>query len=67
MVYAGFGTFSCDNNPYCGSPYLWSASWEASRGWHPWLLVHNEVKIQPGATVTALWESQERKTSSASD
>jgi len=38
---------------------VWSASWEASRGWWPWFLVHNEVKMQPGATVTALWRSNE--------
>jgi hypothetical protein len=36
---------------------VWSTSWEAAHGWFPWFLVHNEVKMQPGATVTALWRS----------
>ncbi|MGC1648771.1 MAG: hypothetical protein WA741_23380, partial [Candidatus Sulfotelmatobacter sp.] len=34
---------------------VWSASWEPSRGWWPWFLVNNQVKMQPGATVSALW------------
>jgi hypothetical protein len=38
---------------------VWSTWWEAARGWQPWFLVHNEVKMQPGATVTALWRSND--------
>ncbi len=38
---------------------VWSTSWEATTGWEPWFLVHNEVKMQPGATVTALWRSND--------
>ena len=38
---------------------VWSTWWESQRGWLPWFLVHNEVKMQPGATVTALWRSNE--------
>jgi hypothetical protein len=38
---------------------VWSTSWEAARGWSAWFLVHNEVKMQPGATVTALWRSND--------
>jgi hypothetical protein len=38
---------------------VWSTWWEASPGWQPWFLVHNEVKMQRGATVTALWRSND--------
>ncbi|MGA7814055.1 hypothetical protein [Caballeronia sp.] len=38
---------------------VWSTSWEATTGWEPWFLVHNEVKMQRGVTVTALWRSND--------
>jgi len=38
---------------------VWSTWWESAHGWQPWFLVHNEVKMQPGATVTALWRSND--------
>ncbi len=34
-----------------------SSWWEGGCGWQPWFLIHPEVKMQPGATVTALWRS----------
>jgi len=36
-----------------------TVSQTVSVGWQPWYLVHNEVKMQPGATVTALWRSND--------
>ncbi len=38
---------------------VWSTWWEAARSWQPWFLIHPEVKMQPGATVTAVWRSNE--------
>jgi hypothetical protein len=38
---------------------VWSTWWEAGPGWQPWFLIHPEIKMQPGATVTALWRSNE--------
>ena len=38
---------------------VWSTWWEGPRGWQPWFLIHSEVKMQPGATVTALWRSND--------
>ncbi len=38
---------------------VWSSWWEATPGWQPWFLIHPEVKMQPGATVSALWRSSE--------
>jgi hypothetical protein len=38
---------------------VWSTWWEAAHGWQPWFLVNNAVKMQPGATVTALWRSND--------
>jgi hypothetical protein len=35
---------------------VWTTWWEAAHGWQPWFLVNNAVKVQPGATVTALEE-----------
>ena len=29
------------------------------RGWQPWFLIHPEVKMRQGATVTALWRSND--------
>jgi hypothetical protein len=36
---------------------VWSIWWNDSVGWNPggWFFIHPEVKMQPGATVTALW------------
>ena len=34
---------------------VWSISWEAQRGWQKWLLIHPEIKMRPGATISALW------------
>ncbi len=38
---------------------VWSTWWEGASGWQPWFLIHPEIKMQPGATVTALWRSNE--------
>jgi hypothetical protein len=38
---------------------VWSTWWEAAPGWQNWFLVDNAVKMQPGATVTALWRSND--------
>jgi hypothetical protein len=38
---------------------VWTTWWESSPGWQPWFLVHSGIKMQPGATVTALWRSNE--------
>jgi hypothetical protein len=38
---------------------VWSTWWEAQPGWQPWFLIHPEIKMQPGATVTALWRSND--------
>ncbi len=38
---------------------VWSTWWEAAHGWQPWFLVNNAVKMQKGATVTALWRSND--------
>src|SRR5262245_39024090 len=38
---------------------VWSTSWDFTRGWVPWSLVHNDLRMQPGAPVTALWRSNE--------
>jgi hypothetical protein len=38
---------------------VWSSWWEASAGWQPWFLIHPEVKLQPGATIAALWRSND--------
>ena len=35
------------------------ASGPGSVIWQPWFLIHPEVKMQPGATVSALWRSNE--------
>ena len=37
---------------------VWSAWWEATSGWQPWFIVHPEIKMQPKATVTAVWRDQ---------
>jgi hypothetical protein len=36
---------------------VWSLWWNNVQGWRPegWILLHPEIKMQPGATVTALW------------
>src|SRR5205814_2072258 len=36
---------------------VWSIWWNNTVGWRPegWLLIHTEIKMQPGATVTAVW------------
>jgi len=36
---------------------VWSTWWNDTVGWRPegWLLIHPEIKMLPGATVTALW------------
>ena len=36
---------------------VWTIWWDNVVGWRPegWILLHPEVKMQPGATVTALW------------
>ncbi len=35
---------------------VWSIWWNDTVGWRPeWLLIHPEIKMQPGATVTAVW------------
>ncbi len=34
---------------------VWSSWWEAGPAWQPWFPIHPEVKMQPGAVVTALW------------
>jgi hypothetical protein len=38
---------------------VWSTFWESNGGWRPWFLIHPEVKMQPGATITALWRTNE--------
>ncbi len=38
---------------------VWSTWWEASPGWQHWFLINPQVKMQPGATVTALWRSND--------
>jgi hypothetical protein len=38
---------------------VWSTWWEGAHGWQPWFLVHNEIRMQPGATVTAVWRSND--------
>ena len=32
-----------------------SVTYYITSSWHTWILIHPEVKMQPGATVTALW------------
>lgn len=32
-----------------------STYWDGGCGWQPWFPIHPEVKMQPGATVSALW------------
>ena len=36
---------------------VWSISWNNTVGWRPegWRLIHAEIKMKPGATVTAVW------------
>ena len=34
-----------------------STWWDGGCRWQPWFLIHPEVKMQPGATVTAIWRS----------
>ena len=36
---------------------VWSIWWNNTVGWRPegWLLIHVEIKMKPGATVTAVW------------
>ncbi len=35
---------------------VWSIWWNDTVGWRPeWLLIHPEIKMQPGATVAAVW------------
>jgi hypothetical protein len=36
---------------------VWSLWWNDIDGWRPegWILIHPEIKMQPGATVTAVW------------
>src|SRR5438874_806163 len=36
---------------------VWSIWWNNTVGWRPegWLLIRAEIKMQPGATVTAVW------------
>ena|GEM_PF-3467415 len=38
---------------------VWSTLWEPQRQWAPWFPIHGEVKMQPGAPITALWRSFE--------
>ncbi|MBV9811641.1 MAG: hypothetical protein JO326_02755, partial [Acetobacteraceae bacterium] len=38
---------------------VWSTWWEAGPGWQPWFQPNSQVKMQPGATVTALWRSND--------
>jgi hypothetical protein len=38
---------------------VWSTFWEANGGWRPWFVIHPEQKMQPGATITALWRANE--------
>jgi hypothetical protein len=33
---------------------VWSTFWEKDTGWVNWFLIHPEIKMQPGVTVTAL-------------
>jgi hypothetical protein len=34
-----------------------STWWESGCGWQPWFAIYPEVKMQPGAKVSALWRS----------
>src|SRR5437764_12441823 len=36
---------------------VWSIWWNNTAGWRPegWLLIRAEIKMQPGATVMAVW------------
>ena len=38
---------------------VWSIWWEATPGWQTWFVVNSQIKMQPGATVTALWRSND--------
>src|SRR6267378_521196 len=38
---------------------VWSTWWEAGPGWQTWFLIHPEVKMQPGAAVSAVWRSND--------
>ena len=38
---------------------VWSTWWESAHGWQKWFYIDNGVKMQPGATVTALWRSNQ--------
>ena len=39
---------------------VWSTWWEDAPGWQQWFPIWNtQVKMQPGATVTALWRSND--------
>src|SRR5260370_20319395 len=42
-------------------PYaaLFRSWWEGAHGWQGWFLIHPEVKMHPGSTVTALWRSSD--------
>jgi hypothetical protein len=38
---------------------VWSTWWDQPLSWRPWFLIHPEIKMQPGAFVTALWSKGE--------
>ena len=38
---------------------VWSTWWEDLPSWQPWFSIWNNVLMQPGATVTALWRSND--------
>jgi hypothetical protein len=40
---------------------VWSLWWNDTAGWRPegWLLIHPEIKMDPGATVTAVWSDDQ--------
>jgi hypothetical protein len=42
---------------------VWSLWWNDTEGWRPegWILLHPEIKMHPGATVTAVWADDQRK------
>ncbi len=35
---------------------VWTTFWNANAGWHAWFLIHPEIRMRPGATVTAVWK-----------
>jgi len=37
---------------------VWSTWWEPGKDWQPWFLIRPEIKMQAGATVTALWSNK---------